>query len=373
MKKVSFKQLSLFILISFFLQLILFSLFLGGSSAEAKTPEAKEKLKLGIIIPLSGDSVAVGEAMKNGMLLAYNKLPQSTKDKLELVFEDDRMQAASAITAFNKLVNIDQIDLLINASSGTGNALAPLADKKKLPFISISTDPRVVLNRKYVVAFWVSADAEAELAVAEAVKRGYKTIARISTMQDGFLALRDLFDQVNAGKISIPLDEEYPDKIKDFRTFITKIRNADSIDAVMVNMMPGQCGVFVKQLREMGVSAPVFGFETFEESNEVKASENTLVGAWYVNADDPKQSFIEEYEKNYPDASFWIAPNAHDAILLMGAAVGKSTNPEAINEFLHTVKDFQGVLGTFSASEDNRFTLPAAVKVVTKDGFQKLY
>ena len=45
---------------------------------------------------------------------------------------------------------------------------------------------------------------------------------------------------------------------------------------------------------------------------------------------------------------------------------------EEINRFLHTVKDFTGVMGTYSATEKNNFTLPAAVKVVTRDGFKKL-
>ena len=97
-----------------------------------------------------------------------------------------------------------------------------------------------------------------------------------------------------------------------------------------------------------------------------------MVGAWYVNADDPGKEFINEYKETYPEASFWIAPNAHDAILLLGTAIERSANPEEINEYLHTVKNFNGALGTFSATGDNRFTLPAAVKVVTKDGFEKI-
>jgi len=42
-------------------------------------------------------------------------------------------------------------------------------------------------------------------------------------------------------------------------------------------------------------------------------------------------------------------------------------------QFLHTVKDFNGALGTYSASGDNRFTLPAAIKVITADGFKKIH
>ena len=59
-------------------------------------------------------------------------------------------------------------------------------------------------------------------------------------------------------------------------------------------------------------------------------------------------------------------------ILLMAAAFRQGEGIAGINKFLHTVKDFSGAMGTYSASGKNAFTLPAAIKVVTESGFEEL-
>ena len=68
-------------------------------------------------------------------------------------------------------------------------------------------------------------EAMARLAVDEAVKRGYKHIARITSVQDGVLANKTHFDALNANKIDVALDEEFPLEVKDFRTYISKVKS----------------------------------------------------------------------------------------------------------------------------------------------------
>jgi ABC-type branched-subunit amino acid transport system substrate-binding protein len=204
------------------------------------------------------------------------------------------------------------------------------------------------------------------------IRRGYKRIARISSIQDGYLSMNASFDAQNEGRVKVALNEDFPPADKDFRSYLSKLRRLQAVDAVMVNLLPGQCGAFVKQLREMGVKLPVFGFETFEDIKEVQASNYTLVGAWYVNNDDPGEAFFREYQAVHPGATVWGAGNAYDTILLAAEGLQKSRSREGLNAFLHTVRNFRGSLGVYSASGDNRFTLPAAIKQVTWNGAIKL-
>jgi len=330
------------------------------------------EFKVGIILPLTGDAAAVGAAVRNGMLLAYENLPKETQVKLKLIFEDDALKPGNTVSAFRKLVSSEKITAVVNASSGTGNALAPVAELNKVPFIAIATDPAVVKDRKYVVNFWVTAEEEINTAMPEALRRGYKRIARIITTHDFTIAVKKRFDEVNAGRMTVVLDEDYPAEIKDFRPFITKLRNLKDVDAVLVNLMPGQLGIFAKQLRQMDVKLPIFGFETLEDSNEVKVSEGALVGGWYVNSDDPNEKFHNEFKKRFAGSSLYGASNGHDIVLLLAHGAKENMDSETFNNFLHSVKNFSGALGTYSAAADNTFTLPAAVKVVTKEGFEKL-
>lgn len=360
---------------SFGLCLFVFLFFSAGANlavADAK-PDKVSTTKVGIILPLSGEAASLGIAIQNGIKLAIDQLNPNTRKRLEFIYEDDGLLAKNSIAAFNKLVATENIEVLVNASSGTSNVLAPLAQARGIPFIAIATDPKVSAGRDYVFNLWVTPEAEAATAIAEAQKRGYKKIARVVTIQDGALAIKSAFDRENKGQIIIVLDEEFNADVKDFKTYIAKLRQDTKIDAVMVVLLPGQCGVFAKQARQLGIRQDLMGFEMFEDINEVKASGGALVGQWYVNTDDPDSKFLDAYTKQYPEASIWGASAGYDSVLLIARAVEQGFKGSDINQFLATLKDFKGALGTYSATGDNRFSIPAAVKIVTKDGFETLY
>jgi branched-chain amino acid transport system substrate-binding protein len=344
---------------------------LRAHAQDVQTPSKEAKLKVGIILPLSGESASVGQAIKNGITLAWEKLPAAVQSKLELVYEDDQILPKLSVNAFRKLA-AENVGVVINAGSASGNALAPLAEQHQVPTIAIASDPQVVRGRKYIVNLYTTPETEARVAIEEALRRGYRRVARIMAIHDWSFALKKAFDQENRGRIEIVLDEEYPTSVKDFKTFIAKLRSKEPIDAILVLLYSGQNGVLAKQVRQQGIKAPLFAVEMFEDSSEVEASEGALIDQWYVNSDDPDNRFVNLYRGRFPNASLYGASSGHDAMLLIGTAVERSTDLEEINRYLHTVKDFEGASGTFSSSGDNRFTLPSVVKVVTKDGFKKL-
>lgn len=349
--------------------LILCSIHILASNVMADS----NKIKVGVILPLSGETASMGEAMRNGISLAMNNLPTNIKNKIQFNFEDDALLAKNSISAFHKLTGHYNIDVLINASSNTGRALAPLAEQRQITFIAIASDSAISNKKNYVFNLWVTPDEEVRIAIPEALKRGYRKIARIGTTQDGVLAIKESFDRQNNGRLQLVLDEEYPPDIKDFRSFLTKLRGYKDLDAIMAVLVPGQCGIFARQARELGLHQDIFGFEIFEDVAEVRASAGALVGQWYVNTDDPDSHFIENYRKHYPNASLLAASNAHDAALLIAKAIEAGHNRSTFHEYLKNLNNFTGALGTYSASGDNTFTLPAAIKVVTEDGFKKVY
>jgi branched-chain amino acid transport system substrate-binding protein len=341
-------------------------------NSQASADQAIEPFKIGVILPLSGEAASVGQAIKNGLTLGYEKLPDDLQKKISLFYEDDGLNPTNTISAFHKLLNTKNIQAVINASSGTGKALAPIVEKYSVPLLAIATDPEIVKGKKYVVNFWVTPEQLVKVAVPALIKRHYQKIARIASMHDAPLSTIDLFDKLHGKDLEVLLDEKYPMNIKDFRSFLLRVKAKPELDAITVLLMPGQLGVFAKQAKQAGINLPLFGFESFEDSNEVSVSDGALVGQLYVNNDDPNQKFINEFKAKYPDSSLWGAANGHDAILLFAEALKTQTDSAGVNKFLHQVRDFSGALGTYSASGDNRFTLPAALKIVTRDGFKKV-
>ena len=155
-------------------------------------------------------------------------------------------------------------------------------------------------------------------------------------------------------------------------TILAKIKATKDLDAVLPVLVPGQIGIFARQLRQLGVLLPIFGFEFFEDPNEVKSSDGALVGQWYVNNGAATKEFTERYLARFPGGSLFAAGNGNDIVLLLSEAIKRGGTRSKVNGFLHSVKDFSGSLGTYSASGKNTFTLPAVIKVVTPMEFEEI-
>ncbi len=226
-----------------------------------------------------------------------------------------------------------------------------------------------------VVTFnlWVTPDVEAKLVMEEALRRNYKKIAVVTTEDSGLLAARQAFLSANQGSIEIVLDERFPPSEKDFRVALAKLKNTARLDAILLNLQLGQIGVFAKQAGQANIDAQLFGFETFEDAGEVKISDGALLDSWYATSADPTDDFMKDYNHEFPNSPYITAPNAYDATMIIMKAFGHAKDAKGAASYVRQLKDFSGAMGTYSASKDNTFTLPAMLKRVTKEGFAKLH
>src|SRR3989344_2698740 len=106
--------------------------------------------KVGLILPLTGEVASLGENAKNGANLAYDELLENVKQKIQLIFEDDGFQPKNTVSAFNKLVETDGVNVVLCFTSGPCGAVAPLADQKQVPLIAIASSS-VPRDREVVV------------------------------------------------------------------------------------------------------------------------------------------------------------------------------------------------------------------------------
>jgi branched-chain amino acid transport system substrate-binding protein len=239
-----------------------------------------------------------------------------------------------------------------------------------------ASDGKVAIGRRYAFTHWVTPEVESEELVKEIVRRDYKRIALTFQEQEGAIACyKALLNELERRglKPRVVLDEKFLPDSNDFRTFISKAKSRDA-EAVVVALFPGLISAFAKQTRSFDLKADLIGFELFEDENEVKASEGALLGQWYVNADVAAGSFVDDYRKRFNEYPGWGAANGYDSLNITADAVqlfGPDT--EKIVDYLHNLHNYSGAAGRYSASGDNRFNLPATIKVVREGGFEKLH
>lgn len=93
--------------------LLLFSFSPAFASASEEDNSKNEKLKLGIIVPLSGPLAFFGQDYVRAYDLAVEARP-GLKDLFEVKWEDSAYDSKLAIAAFNKLTSGDGADVILS-------------------------------------------------------------------------------------------------------------------------------------------------------------------------------------------------------------------------------------------------------------------
>lgn len=89
-------------------------------------------IKVGVLIPLTGQYAAIGESMKNSILLNI-----ADSKNIVPIFEDSKFDAKAGLSGFQKLTSIDKVDVIINADSPTLEAITSSVNKTNIPVIQM--------------------------------------------------------------------------------------------------------------------------------------------------------------------------------------------------------------------------------------------
>ena len=332
-----------------------------GSEEVSATP-----IKIGVVVPLTGDLAFMGEGIRDAMLLARENLGNA-KYTYEVIFEDDQLKPQMSASAVNKLVSVDKADVIVSFGSGPGNVIAPVAEQNKVVHFGIASDP-IVAKGGYNFIHWTPPSEENKVFVAELQRRGIKKLGVFESNQQGAAAvMADLREKLKGTDIEIVTDQVFNPGEKDFRSIIAKAKNSEA-DIYLLMAFSPELEVLGKQIKEAGIETPLTSIESFELSEQVALFE----GDWYVNAADPTTDFTDKFEAKTGESPTLGAANAYDIFNLVVEATEKiksSTKPTSsqIADELMKVKDFIGVLGSISINEDGIVVSKAAVRMI-KDG-----
>lgn len=357
--------------------LVLSALFISNCSLTFSEDASKGRpYKLGIILPMSGEGSSLGTYAKRAIDLAYSELTPEEQARLKLYFEDGSLDPKKSVSAFQMLSSTNNIDGVVALTSGIGHALAPIAERQKTLMIDIGgSDKTFAVGKQFVFIHWISPESEIDAMVKEVKNRGYNRIAMISIIHQGAAALADAFVKKmkqEGLQDKIVFKEEVEMGMNDFNSLLAKAKAAKP-DSFYLVFFGDTLAAISEKIKELKIPGEIFGAETFEDAHVIEASHGGLLGAWYTNAADPESDFTAKYKAKYNEQPGITTANAYDVIHLLTQAIAKNGNDnKKLAGFFKTLKDYHGACGTYSATDDNRFTLTAAVKIVTKDGFSNL-
>ena len=235
-------------------------LILSGCAFNNKETSAKKDdqkvVKLGVIGPLSGDVGVYGQEIQgvlNWRLEAINKKYADKHIKFELVYEDGKCTGQDAVSAFQKLKEIDGVKFFIGgACSSETLAIAPLVKAGETLAVSpLSSSPAIEGLNPYVFSV-VYSDTLTATKLAE-VMANYKNIAIITEQNDYNLGVEKAFLEniKRYPNAKVGLVEKFPKGSADFRTLLNKVKESKP-DALLLNPNNGVTAInLLKQLAEM--------------------------------------------------------------------------------------------------------------------------
>ena len=173
---------------------------------------------------------------------------------IELVVEDSKCGAQDAITAYNKLTDVDGVKIILGTScSGAMLGAEPLAEEDGIVLFSgLATNPDIATAGDYIFRTFMS-DAQLGVDTGNLMwADGIRNVATITESTDYAEGVRrTTAAQFEKRGGQIVGEERYASDVTDFRTQLTKLltANPDAIHIAAQSEFSG--GTVVKQLREL--------------------------------------------------------------------------------------------------------------------------
>jgi branched-chain amino acid transport system substrate-binding protein len=329
-----------------------------GLSKKSIAPTTKEPIKIGVIAPLTGGGAGFGKSLVAAIEMAKEQLSK-TRYKYEIVVEDDKSNPTEAANAAQKLINVDKVKALITTTSGTGNAVAPLAELAKIPHICVCSDDAVSKGRRYSFNNLVFPEDEAKVLVSELKKRNLSKIAIISMQHPGINKIVDeIIKEANNVGIKIVFEERFVKGTTDFKTIFLKAKLKNP-DIYVIQSFPPELDLIGQAYRELGIKEPL----TTNAAFAISAKPELFEGFWYVDASLKDEKFKKEFVEKYPDIRFNTrsAPYGYDSFNILVAAF--ENNRENHMEYLDNLTEYYGKVGKL-VKIGNRFKSEAQVWVI---------
>lgn len=328
-------------------------------SITANHATAQEKIRIGVIVTLSGPAAVLGQQARDGFALAVKDLGGKMGGRdVEVVAVDDELKPDAAVTKVRGLLERDKVDFVVGPIfSNILQAIhKPVVDSRTF-LISPNAGPSSYAGKECSPFFYVTSyqnDQVHEILGKVAQDRGYK---RVYVMVPNYQAGKDSVAGFKLDYKGEIVEETYvPLGTLDFQVELSKIASTKP-DAVFT-FMPGGMGVsLVKQFKQAGLAdqIPFLSAFTVDEST-LPAQQDAAVGMfgganWAPNLDNPQsKKFVAEYEAAYNSVPATYAFQAYDAAMLIDSAVtavkGDLTNKDAVASALKKA-DFTSLRGGF--------------------------
>ncbi len=307
----------------------------------------QETIKIGAIVPLSDWGAYWGIPFIKGAEIAKEEINSNNKIKFEIITEDSKGNGKDAVTAVQKLINIDKVKAIVVEFAPPTLAVSPILKEAKIPFIYDAYIKSPLKDNKYAFKSFLDVKIGCKDLIKHA-KESYKNLglilAKMEYSEICLDAVKEIEPAVNV--------YWYTFGDTDFRTLLIKAKS-DKIDTILILGWANEFTAFFQQKTELGYKFNILCGSGSECLNDdvinlipKEELEGTIAFDYTALTD---TSFAREYKEKYPDTTtpnIIAAVHGYESIILFSEAV-KNCNEitsECIQENLNNVREYPSAL-----------------------------
>ena len=334
----------------------------GKVSGEVSQKVKQEKvIKIGAILPLTGSAAEIAEQHKEGIDFAVEEINRKggiRGKRLEVIYEDDRNDPKQTVSAFNKLVDINKVAVVITVMSSPSMAVYPLAESKNVILFANCGYPGITELSDWVFRDFPTSGQEARRMVRFAYENLQIRKLSILYINDAFgegamKVIKKEFEK-QGGKI-LTVESFEKNKI-DFKSSITRVLQSQP-EAIYIYGYGKANGLVIKQIRELGYKGYILGSYNFSVEPSLSIAKDALEGTYFTapsfnpNSSEEKiRQFVKGFKEKYGTLPLWNTVYEYDAVHILAEAISKEGySGKAIQRGLRAIGDFTGLAGKYRA------------------------
>lgn len=334
-------------------------------------------VRIGAILPLTGLGAEFGKDEEIGAQMAIDEINTSSGTlKFELLVEDSRTQPRDGVAAYQKLMMTTPKPIaLLSVMSSVSSAIAPLAERNKVPLFCVAAAPALTQGNRYVFRSLPAANYQTQSLLDLSIEEvKYKTVNILFFLDEFGRTMQASFEAAAKEKgVSVLRSEGISNDTTDFRPALLKLIEP-APEAVFIGTLGSGLSSAIRQLREIGftghILAPIeLGYQEVLGSVGQSAEGALFVGTQFdaTNVDPATQRFVEEFQKRAGRLPTLDAVLAYDEVrMIFDAGSRESFTAEGVHRGLLKTKNFSSLNGPAEMLPNGDIKYQLILKMVEK-------
>lgn len=334
--------------------------------------KSDKTVKIGAVLPLTGKASQYGVYFKQGSELALSDAIEEglIKDgQVQMLFEDGKGDAATSLSAFNKLKSVNNITSCLVDLSNVILAIKPIANKNSIVCINSSSFSSEIEDAD---------DSFFSVLPNAKIYGGFIGGFCFDTLKYrrvGILYRNDpmgkSFEENFSNKFislggAIAFSESHAVGETDYKPIIQKYKS-QKLDAIFVASYGPEIAGFAKQCKELNFQVQIITYQGFFIKSAIEAAGTTANGiiciasAFNPSSNDAniirlRKKLKEKY--NTDDLNYYLAAHYDGTMILLEAISKGNTTGSEIRNYLNKTKTFKGLTGEITFDENGLASIP---------------